>query len=215
MIGIIDTIRSYIFFKLLTIYLRYLIGFAFVFASVVKIQGKRFTSIPPTEPIGYFFEAMYQTGYYWNFLGWCQFIAGALLVTQRFATIGAFVFLPIILNVFMITHSIDFGLGTPLITTLMLLGTVYLLMWDYRKWVILFYKDQHVYVDLRAEPKDNFTEDPLWAITGILFVVFSTIPWIFNWEYFSAWVILMITTGVAALVLVFIRHRTGRRGLAG
>src|SRR5690242_1161708 len=108
MFNLIETFKKYVFFKLAVIYSRYLIGFAFVFASLIKIRGERFTRIPPTEPIGYFFEAMYQTGYYWNFLGWAQFIAGTLMMTQRFATVGTMMFLPIILNVFMITHAIDF-----------------------------------------------------------------------------------------------------------
>jgi hypothetical protein len=76
MAKLIEKLRKLIFFKLSVIYLRYLIGFAFVFASTIKIRGERFTTIPSTEPIGYFFEAMYQTGFYWNFLGWSQFIAG-------------------------------------------------------------------------------------------------------------------------------------------
>jgi hypothetical protein len=71
---LIDTLKKLLFFKLTVIYARYLIGFAFVFASIVKIKSMRFTSIPPTEPVGYFFEAMYQTGFYWNFLGWGQFM---------------------------------------------------------------------------------------------------------------------------------------------
>jgi len=50
------------YFKLLVIYGRYPIGFAFVFASVVEIKSMRFISIPPTEPVGYFFEAVYYMG---------------------------------------------------------------------------------------------------------------------------------------------------------
>ena len=111
-------LRRFRFFKLVVIYLRYLIGFAFVFASFIKIQGERFTTLPTTEPVGYFFEAMYQTGFYWNFLGWSQFIAGTLLMTQRFATVGAMAFFPIILNVFIPNyalgmHSLPRGVDDP------------------------------------------------------------------------------------------------------
>jgi len=162
---LIDVLKTRILFKLCVIYLRYLIGFAFVFASFVKIQGKRFTSIPADQPIGYFFEALYQTGFYWNFLGWCQFVAGTLLITQRFSTLGALMFFPIILNVFMITHSINFGMGTPLITALMLLGTIFLLLWDYKKWVILFKRDHTIHLDLTQQPEDSFMNHPAWTAT--------------------------------------------------
>src|SRR5437868_6659328 len=63
MFHLIDKLKTLFFCKLLIIYSRYLIGFAFVFASFVKIRGERFTTIPTSEPVGYFFEAMYQTGF--------------------------------------------------------------------------------------------------------------------------------------------------------
>ena len=203
----IDKLRTFLFFKLMTIYLRYLIGFAFVFASIVKIQGKRFTQIPATEPIGYFFEAMYSTGMYWNFLGWGQFISGALLMTQRFSTVGAMVFLPVILNVFMITHSIDFGSGTPLVTTLMLLGTIYLIAWDYKKWIILFYPDHRIKLDLTTQPRDQFMTHPIWTVTGIIFIVLSVYPWMFQWRHFALWCLLMVVIGVGTFVIMMVMRR--------
>ncbi|SKC76265.1 hypothetical protein SAMN05660236_3373 [Ohtaekwangia koreensis] len=199
---LIDTLKKLLFFKLTVIYARYLIGFAFVFASIVKIKSMRFTSIPPTEPVGYFFEAMYQTGFYWNFLGWGQFIAGALLMTQRFATVGAMVFFPIILNVFVITHSINFGMGTPVITTLMLLATIFLIIWDYKKWMILLKHDHQIKLDLRTEPEDTFMTDPLWTITGIIFIVLTIMPWIFNDHSFSMiCIVMMLVVGISTLII--------------
>ncbi len=204
---LIDRLKSRIFFKLMVIYLRYLIGFAFVFASIVKIQGKRFTSIPPDQPIGYFFDAMYQSGFYWNFLGWSQFIAGTFLMTQRFSTVGAMMFFPIILNVFMITHSIDFGMGTPLITSLMLLGTIFLILWDYKKWMILFQRDHHIYLDLTKEPEDVFMNHRSWTITGIVFVLLTTIPWLFGFSSIMIWIIVMLTAGMSPFVYMMFLHK--------
>jgi hypothetical protein len=203
----IDTVKKLLLFKLAVIYLRYLLGFAFVFASIVKIKSMRFTSIPPTEPVGYFFEALYQTGFYWNFLGWGQFISGALLMTQRFATAGAMMFLPIILNVFVITHAIDFGMGTPVITTLMLLATVFLILWDYKKWIVLFRQDHVIKLDLTGEPEDKFMTDPLWIITGVIFIVLTILPWLFNdHSIFIAWIIVMLAVGVIALAIQLRKH---------
>ena len=204
----IDTLKKLLLFKLAVIYLRYLVGCAFVFASIVKIKSMRFTSIPPTEPVGYFFEAMYQTGFYWNFLGWGQFISGALLMTQRFATVGAMMFLPIILNVFVITHAIDFGMGTPVITTLMLLATICLILWDYKKWIILFRQDHRIKLDLTTEPEDKFMTDPLWVITGVIFIVLTLVPWIFNNHSMVFFLIIaMAMIGITALIIQLWKHR--------
>ncbi len=200
-------LRKFRFFKLLVIYLRYLIGFAFVFASFIKIQGERFTTLPTTEPVGYFFEAMYKTGFYWNFLGWSQFIAGTLLMTQRFATVGAMAFFPIILNVFMITNAIDFGMGTPIITSLMLLGTIFLILWDYKKWIIVFQRDHTIKMDLTNEPEDLFMNDPIWVITGICFVVLLILPRVLPIGSPFTWSAFFPLIGLLAFAYMMIKYR--------
>lgn len=208
MFQLIDRLKTKVFFKLVIIYSRYLIGFAFVFASFVKIKGERFTTIPTSEPVGYFFEAMYQTGFYWNFLGWCQFISGALLMSQRFSTIGAVIFFPVILNVFMITQSINFGMGTPIITTLMLLGTIFLLLCDYKKWMILFLPENKIKIDLTTVPVDKFMNDPTWTIAGVLFVSFTAALHLLGLaQWMVLWLGAMLTTGIAALVIVIVKNR--------
>lgn len=205
---LIDKLKQRWIIKLFVIYLRYLIGFAFVFASIVKIKGERFTSIPATEPVGYFFEALYQSGFYWNFLGWAQFISGALLMSQRFSTIGAFVFFPVILNVCLITNSIDFGSGTPAITTLMLMGTTSLLLWDYKKWIILFYYDHHIKLDLTNQPKDRLMTDPVWTITGVTFVLLTVAVQINkpSRALILGWLIVMVLVGLVAMTVGLMRY---------
>ncbi len=111
---------------------RLLLALGFVPTALVKVQGLRFTVLSTSTPIGYFFEAMYQSGGYWRFLGWSQLIAGALLLLPATATIGALLFFPIILNIFVITVALHFT-GTPLITGLMLLASLFLLCWDYHR----------------------------------------------------------------------------------
>ncbi|HEX8829891.1 MAG TPA: hypothetical protein VF705_01940, partial [Longimicrobium sp.] len=115
-----------------------LLAIAFVPSSLVKIQGERFTIIPISHPIGFFFEAMYRTGAYWNFIGWAQLAGAILLLNPRTATLGAVVFFPIILNIFVITVSLHFT-GTWVITGLMLLACTYLLCWDYDRLKPLFW----------------------------------------------------------------------------
>jgi hypothetical protein len=113
-----------------TVCTRILLAIGFIPPSLVKIQGERFTSIDLDHPIGFFFEAMYRTGAYWSFIGWAQLIGAILLLIPRTATLGALVFFPIILNIFIITVSLRFT-GTWVITGLMLLACTYLLCWDY------------------------------------------------------------------------------------
>lgn len=204
-----NALKKIFFIKLIIIYSRYLIGFAFVWAAIVKMKGGRFTRIPPTEPVGYFFEALYQSGFYWNFLGWAQFIAGTLLMTQRFASLGAMIFFPIILNIFLITVSINFGSGTPLITGLMLLGTIGLLIWDYKKWVILFYPDHQIKLDLSVEPNDHVMTNPLWIVTGVLFILLTlAVQFAPNGtDWIIPWAVAMLFVGLAAVIIGLRNYR--------
>lgn len=122
--------RAHPLLRRFTVCTRILLAIGFIPPSLVKIQGERFTTIPVSDPVGYFFEAMYRTGGYWSFIGWAQLAGAVLLLIPRTATLGALVFFPIILNIFAITVSLRFT-GTWVITGLMLLACTYLLCWDY------------------------------------------------------------------------------------
>ena len=110
---------------------RILLALAFVPSGLVKLQGKRFTRLGIDNPVGFFFEAFYRTGFYWNFLGGAQLLAAVLILIPRTRVVGALVYFPIILNIYLITLSMHFQ-GTVYITGLMLLGCVWLLLWDAR-----------------------------------------------------------------------------------
>lgn len=114
----------------LTLGTRVLLAVGFIPTGMVKLLGRRFTLMSPESEIGFFFETLYRSGPYWRFLGLAQVLAGLLVLTRTTATLGALAFFAIMLNVFFITISYDFR-GTPIITGLMLLATVYLLLWDY------------------------------------------------------------------------------------
>ena len=165
-----NRLKSIFIAQIFIIYTRYLIGVAFVFACIIKIKGKRFTTYSHEDaPIGstmHFFEVLYQTGLYWQFIGWAQLLAGFFLMTQRYAKLGAVLNLPIILNVFVITISMEFG-GTPVITGLMLLANVMLLIWHWGELKSL------INLPYTPEPKDQEENKPLWAITGLLLFSFT------------------------------------------
>jgi uncharacterized membrane protein YphA (DoxX/SURF4 family) len=124
-------IRS-VWLQRFTVFNRVVLAAAFAPSGIKKILGERFTQVPITEPVGFFFEAMYRTGFYYNFLGWMQVIAAILLLIPRTSTLGAVLFFPIVINICLITISMRFG-GTWAITSMMVLANLYLLCWDYDK----------------------------------------------------------------------------------
>ncbi len=192
--------------QLCIIYLRYLIGLAFILPSIPKIKGHRFTresgADNPINSAWHFFETLYQSGLYWNFLGWGQLIAGLLLVTQRYSKLGALVFLPIIANIFVVTISYDFH-QTHIITGLMLCANILLLVWDWDTLKIIINK-QPTYSTIKRVESDN-----LWIIIGVSFIFIMSCVKVFGDSKTS--IILMILalfiTGISGLILGYKKHK--------
>ncbi len=162
-------IRVYYPLNLLVWLTRYLLAFAFIPSGMKKILGQRFTSISTDNPIGYFFEALYRTGMYWNFLGWGQLIAAVLMMTQLFATLGNLIFFFIITNIFFITVSMHFT-GTWLIALLMLFASTCLLLWDLNR--LQYIISQKGFLNTNQDvifPNAS----KLWQISGLLLFILS------------------------------------------
>ena len=131
---------DYKILRLFTAFLRPLLGLAFIPPSIPKILHQPFTMLPKSNPVGAYFGALYETGYYYDFIGWSQLLAAILLLIPRTSHLGALLFLPIILNITVLTNSVGFR-GTWLVTILMFLACLYLVCWDYPRWKsILFFK---------------------------------------------------------------------------
>lgn len=147
-----------------------MIGFGFIPSGMKKVLGERFTLLGVDTPVGFFFEGLYQSGFYWKFLGLGQVLAALLLMSQRFATLGALLFFFIISNIWVITLSIHFA-GTTIITTLMMLAVAGLLVWDIPRLKFLV---------LREPLKPAFVQpcEPgysgLWVRVGLFLFVWST-----------------------------------------
>ena len=167
-----NKLKNSVWANLFIIYTRYLIGGAFVFASLIKLKGHRFTSQSgANEPINtasHYFETMYQSGIYWQFIGLGQLLAGGLLMTQRYAKLGAIVNFPIITNIFVVTISYEFS-GTPIITGLILLANILLILWDWNTLRIL--------VNLPQIPQNtpSIEKHKIWEITGLVLFAFTFI----------------------------------------
>jgi hypothetical protein len=108
---------------------RILLALAFIPTGLVKVYGRPFSALPVEHPIGAFFSALHQTGAWWHFLGLGQVAAGILLLLPGTSLLGAILFLPILVNVVVLTWALDFT-GTVWITSAMLLANLFLLAWD-------------------------------------------------------------------------------------
>ena len=204
-------IKKKILPQIFIIYTRYLIGGAFVFASLIKIKGNRFTSesgeLNPINSAWHFFETMYQSGLYWKFIGIGQLIAGFLLMTQRYSKLGALMNLPIILNIFVITLSYYFAY-TPVITGLMLMANLLLIIWEWDEIKILFNLVPNVDNSVRLE-KDYF-----WQIIGLsLFIFTFTYRLLVNKYNIGFWIISCFLIGFVGLIIGLYRERKRKNHL--
>ncbi|HEX2640757.1 MAG TPA: hypothetical protein VHL50_09310 [Pyrinomonadaceae bacterium] len=163
---ILDSLHSSItsrwYFRLFTVFTRLILAVGFIPPSIKKILHQPFTILPDSNPVGHYFNALYDTGFYYEFIGWAQLIAAILLLFPRTAHIGAMMFLPIIVNIAVLTSSVGF-VGTWLITILMSLAATWLVAWEYdRLKPILFYDRAD-----RAKPlKWQFLTVPLFFALG-------------------------------------------------
>jgi hypothetical protein len=105
------------------------LALGFIPSGIVKVSGERFTALPSNHPLGHYFDALYQTGYYYAFIGIAQLAIALLLLIPRTALLGAIFYFPLIFNICILAYATRFE-GTR-ITTLMLLANLFLLCWDY------------------------------------------------------------------------------------
>src|SRR6476620_5991049 len=131
---ILDSLHSSItsrwYFRLFTVFTRLLLAVGFIPPSIKKILHQPFTILPDSNPVGHYFHALMDTGFYYEFIGWAQLIAAILLLIPRTSHLGAMLFLPIIANIAVLTSSVGF-VGTWLITILMTCAGVWLAAWEY------------------------------------------------------------------------------------
>ncbi|WP_245942255.1 DoxX family protein [Algoriphagus chordae] len=112
---------------------RILLAYAFIIAGMVKILGERFASgLSVIHPMGAYLEALHHTGYYYTFIGYAQLTAGILLLIPGTVLMGALLYLPIILNIWILSFAVRF-VGSYVTSPLMVLANLYLLAWHYDK----------------------------------------------------------------------------------
>lgn len=112
------------------LFCRVAMAVAWTISGLVKIKGERFAAgLSSNHPLGQYFDALLNTGYYYTFIGLGQITVALLLLIPRMALLGAISSFPIILNICVLTYSVRFE-GTR-VATFMLLANLFLLCWHY------------------------------------------------------------------------------------
>lgn len=120
-----------------TIFTRIALAAGFIPSGMVKVMGERFTALSSLHPMGSYLEALHHTGFYYTFIGIAQVTAAVFLLIPRTATLGAFIYFPVILNICVLSIAVRFD-GSWLTAPLMVVANIYLLLWDYHKFKRIF-----------------------------------------------------------------------------
>jgi len=141
--------------KLIVIALNLFVGGLMISGGLEKFKGempspskmieqvKSGEDIAPNEHVlilkNYIF-GMKQTGYFWPFLGIVELLAGALLISQLFSKIGAFIAFPVTLNIFLFHVFLEPDeTGELAIMSAMLIANIFLILRTYKTWKPLLY----------------------------------------------------------------------------
>ena len=161
------------------VFCRVALALGFIPSGMVKVMGARFTALPSNHPLGHYFDALHRTGFYYTFIGVSQLTAALLLLIPRTTLLGAILYLPIILNICVLTYATRFE-GTR-IATLMLLANLYLLGWDYArlKYVLPLASSSAVATTPNQKTSGKFP----WAFFGCVVAVVVLVIVINNFVY--------------------------------
>lgn len=161
------------------VFCRLALALGFIPSGIVKVMGERFTALPSNHPLGHYFDALHGTGFYYRFIGVGQLTAALLLLIPRTALLGALLYLPIILNICVLTYATRFE-GTR-IATLMLLANLYLLCFDYArlKYVLPLASSS----DVGRTPDQKISGKFPWVFSGCAAAVVLSVIVINNFVY--------------------------------
>ncbi|HKC36585.1 MAG TPA: DoxX family protein [Chitinophagaceae bacterium] len=161
-------------YRYFTVFCRVVLALAFIISGIVKIKGERFAAgLSSNHPLGHYFDALYQTGYYYTFIGVAQVIIALLLLIPRTALLGALMYFPIILNIFVLTYAVRFE-GTRG-ATFMLLANLYLLCWDYNRIKYILPFKQVKEDDYSARKKQLSNKFPFLFFGGVIAMIAAVI----------------------------------------
>lgn len=146
--------------------LRIFLAFAFIPPGLKKVVGQPFTAPTNSGPFHDFLHAFHAASGLYAFVGWCQLTVALLLLSQRFATLGAALLLPILSVIFVFCWTTGVY-PTATVVTLMLCATLGLLVWDLPKWRGALAADTAP-LETRLAPAP--IDQRFWAMAGFLIV---------------------------------------------
>lgn len=168
--GVVRSLRARRWAQLAVVNLRILLGFGFLPAGLKKVLGQPFTDPASSGPFHDFLDAFIETGAFYGFVGAMQLVAAVLLMTQRFAALGAFVALPILSAIFVFCWSTAVY-PTATVVTMMLAGTIGLVSWDLHAWRPLLARDA-TRAPAAPPPMMELVDLRLWTRAGLAILVF-------------------------------------------
>ncbi len=156
---------------LFSIFCRLALAAGFIPSGIVKIMDERFASgLSANHPMGHYLEALHLTGYYYTFIGVVQLAAAIMLLIPRTATLGAFLYFPIILNICILTFATRFD-GSLFTAPLMVLANLYVLGWNYEKWKYILPFNRPAISDGLTEKKSLSNKFPTLFFAGVFAAV--------------------------------------------
>ena len=126
--NVIEQLQEILIFRLFYWFTRISMAITSLISGYRKFPGTKFTILPVENPVGAYFNAMFETGFYWNSIGYFQVFTGLLLLWNRTTPVASLMMLPVTLNIFLVSISLNMK-GTPLVTTAMVLANIFLILW--------------------------------------------------------------------------------------
>lgn len=134
-------------------------------------MGERFASgLAINHPMGAYLEALHHTGYYYTFIGITQVAAAILLIIPRTVALGALLYFPIIVNIWLLSFAVRFE-GSFLTSPLMVLANLYLLFWNYDRLKFILPFKKFTNYRLFEKPKKYNTKFPFLFFTGVIAII--------------------------------------------
>lgn len=158
----------------------------------------------------------YGLEYLGGFIAWSQVLIGLLLLTQRFATLGAVMLLPMLLNIFMVMFSlgihyyqpgeVNSAINTSIINGVLIILNLALLLHDFHKLKFIFY-ESHEFLRTRKVRRANRFAD-LAVLGGMMLCLLGPVLFQLSKYLTYAFVIAGI---LVCMIPLLLKEKGGRR----
>lgn len=187
------------FWNFVIVATRLFLGYIFFSAGMAKLLDGQFPGI--IGPVWLEAElAKYGLGLFARFIAYSQIIVGLLVMSQRFATVGAVMLFPIIMTTLMVTISLEWR-GTPYVLGFFLLLNAILLLADYHKLKFLL-TDVPASLEKMPLQRKNIKMDFAWSI-GMLLIIIAPFTWQFNHALSYG----LIITGLLTFISIWLKGK--------